>query len=115
VLKSSSLSLAVIASLAASVNANAKPSARLSIATARRAIIYYERQYWTGEGATLKVDRCRRADSHRVSCLAEAVKPGQTVLVRDWVTRVSRGIIRIHPGSFATVTALESEAPAGEG
>ena len=100
----------MLALLAAPVAAEGQSVGGMSIATARRAIVSYERQYWAGEGVRLKVDRCERADARRVSCLAEAVKPGQVVLVRDWATRLRGGIIRVHPGSFAAVTVLEPEA-----
>jgi hypothetical protein len=115
VLRSSVIILAVLLSLVVPASANAKLSRRLSIATAQRAITVYEGEYWTGQRVTLNVGHCQHHGARQVSCLAEAVKPGQTVVVRDWATLLPQGIIRIHPGSIATTITLESESPAVEG
>jgi hypothetical protein len=96
--------------LAGPVTAAGQSVLGMSIARARRATVSYERRYWAGEAVTLQVGHCQRADARQVSCLAEAVKPGQIVLVRDWATRLPGGMIRLHPGSFATITVLEPEA-----
>jgi hypothetical protein len=50
----------MLALLAAPVAAEGQSVGGMSIATARRAIVSYERQYWAGEGVRLKVDRCER-------------------------------------------------------
>jgi hypothetical protein len=100
----------MFAFLAAPVTAEGQPVGSMTIATARRAIVSFERRYWAGEAVTLKVGHCQRAGAREVSCLAEALKPGQVVLVRDWATRLPGGLIRVHPGSFATITVLGPEA-----
>jgi hypothetical protein len=77
----------------------------LTMAHARTAITAYERGYWKGS-MTVKVRSCRRHSPRQVSCLAEATRPGETILVRDWATILAHGIIRVHPGDFTTVITL---------
>ena len=69
----------------------------LSIATAHRAVLTYERLYWHGT-ATVRIDGCRRESRRVASCVAEATRPGVTIRVRDHVT-AEPGYLRVHPGT----------------
>ena len=97
--------LTAAAFLSLSASALASPVKPLTMAHARTAITAYERGYWKGS-MTVKVRSCRRHSPRQVSCLAEATRPGETILVRDWATILAHGIIRVHPGDVTTVITL---------
>jgi hypothetical protein len=79
----------------------------LSRALAERAITAYEHGYWKAQGMTVKVDHCQRHSALQVTCLAEAAKQGETVIVQDWATLLPHEIVRIHPGSETTTITME--------
>ncbi|MGA2319959.1 MAG: hypothetical protein ABSG95_04345 [Solirubrobacteraceae bacterium] len=90
--------------LAFSPAASAAPY--LSTARARLAITVYERAYW-GAGIDVSAGSCEREDALKVNCIAESTTPGSEVFVRDWVTLLGDGLLRVHPGSgYESVTTL---------
>jgi len=69
----------------------------LSIATAHRAVLTYERLYWHGT-ASVRIDGCRRESRRVVSCVAEVTKPGEAIRVRDHVI-AEPGYLKVDPGT----------------
>lgn len=99
--------VALIVILAALLAPAAARAAPLPLASARRAVLIYERTYWTGQHqlVTLSVDGCRH-EGHRASCIVKATSLNRVVNSRDYVTRLPGGVLRVHAGLSETLEVL---------
>jgi len=80
----------------------------LSMASARRAITTYERDYWDGHGVWVRIVRCSRNNGVEVTCTAEALSAeGTQISTTDSATLLPQNIIRVHPGRVEEVLVLQ--------
>lgn len=102
--------VAAVAVLLAGAPAALASPPRLTVKQARVSILTYERAYWQRQHRTVSVSipGCHREGPRRISCVAEVATPGSVLRVRDWATRISPAVIRVHPGSsYEEVKALQ--------
>jgi hypothetical protein len=79
----------------------------LSTASARRAIMTYERDYWQGQGVTARIVNCVRRSGVRVTCeVAGESAEGARISASDSATLLPQDMIRVHPGRFEEVLVL---------
>ena len=97
-----------LATLLLPAGASAHRRHHLSMASARRAITTYERDYWEGHGVWVRIVRCNRNNGVEVTCRAEAVSAeGMQISTTDSATLLPQGIIRVHPGRVEEVLVLQ--------
>jgi hypothetical protein len=97
-----------LAALVAPAGASAHRPRYLSLASARRAITTYERNYWEGQSVSMRIVNCARHTAVEVACTAEAQSgEGTRISTTDSATLLPQDIIRVHPGRVEEVLVLQ--------
>jgi hypothetical protein len=106
--RSCGIAVALVALLLPAGASAAHRTRYLSLASARRAITTYERNYWEGQSMLMRIVGCDRHNTVRVSCTVEANSgEGTRISTTDSATLLPQDIIRVHPGRVEEVLVLQ--------